>query len=205
MGVARRPLLLTNIPILLLTSSSRALFRPGVAVLIGGMALPRFLYSHSESVHEKFIPESGCEDPLLVSPKTKRDFTGALSKSKKEIANNPVLRVGNLQESSESEGGADDIKDASSSAQLQQKGDRREWEFGAAAMELSEPGAGERSDSDESGILEHMGEERMKKKEGNGVIVGGGGGEGRAINDGGDSESFPGATSRSTIKRISTV
>jgi hypothetical protein len=182
------------------------------------MALPRFLYSHSESVHQKFIPESGCDEPLLVSPKTNRDFTGALSKSKKEIANNPALRpsfVGNLQESSESEGGADDKEDASSSTH-QHLGNRREWEFGAAAvaMELSEPGAGEGSDSDESGILEHMGEERRppkkKKKEGNGVVVGG---EGRAINDGdddyiicGDSESCRDrGTSRSSTKRLSPV
>ena len=175
------------------------------------MALPRFLYSQSESIHEKFIPESECEEPLLVSPKTNREFTGALSKSKKEIANNPALRpslVGNLQDLSESREGDGDI-DASSSAQHQQGG-RREWEFGAAAvaMELSEPGAGEKSDSDESGILEHMGEEkrsseRKKKKKGNGVVVEGGG---RAMNDGGNSESFPapsGATSRSSVKRES--
>jgi hypothetical protein len=161
------------------------------------MALPRFLYSHSESVHQKFIPESGCDcddEPLLVSPKTNRDFTGALSKSKKEIANNPALRpsfVGNpVQESSESEEGAEDKQDAYSSTQ-QHQGNRREWESGTAAVavELPEPGAsaGEGSDSDEGGILEHMGEERRpskkKKKEGNGVVVGG---EGRAINDGDD-------------------
>ena len=181
------------------------------------MALPRFLYSDSDSVHQKFIPESGCDEPLLVSPKTNRDFTGALSKSKKEIANNPALRpsfIGNLQVSSESEGGAEDTSKEDASAQEFQ-GNRREWEFGAAAvaMELSEPGAGaggEGSDSasDESGVLEYMGEERRsserkkKKKEGNGVVVRAGG---RAINDGGgNSESFRGA-SRSTMKRLSTV
>ena len=178
------------------------------------MALPRFLYSHSESVHQKFIPESECDESLLVSPKTNRDFTGALSKSKKEIANNPALRpsfVGNLQVS-ESEGGAEDSSKEDASAQEYQ-GNRREWEFGAAAvaMELSEPGAGaggEGSDSDESGILERMDEERRsserkkKKKEGNGVVVGAGG---RAINDGGgvDSKSFRDA-SRSYVKRLST-
>ena len=142
-----------------------------------GMALPRFLYSaDSESVHQKFIPESGCDEPLLVSSKPKQNF-GALD-----------------------------------------QGNRREWEFGAAAiaMELSEPGAGaghggegSGSDSDESGILEHMGEERRSserkkknKKEENGVVVRAGG---RAINDGGgNSESFRGA-SRSTMKRLSTI
>lgn len=176
------------------------------------MALPRFLYSESESIHEKLLPESECDDQLLVSPKTNRDFTGALSKSKKEIAHNPALRpsfVGNLQESSESEGGAEDTKDASGSAQ-QYQGNRREWEFGAAAvaMELSEPGAGgEGSDSDDSGgVLERMGEERNKKKkkkrEGNGVVVGGGGG-GHAINDCRDSESLPGPSYRSSVKGVS--
>ena len=183
--------------------------------MVWGMALPRFLYSQSESIHEKFIPESECEEPLLVSPKTNREFIGALSKSKKEIANNPALRpsfVGNLQESSESEGGSENDKDAALAQQRQ--GNWREWEFGAAAvaMELSEPGAGERSDSDESGILEHMGEERRpserKKREGNGAVsvVGG-----RAINDGGTGGSDgsfltpSGATTRSSVKRVSTV
>ena len=160
------------------------------------MALPRFLYSQSDSTHEQLIPKSECEEPLLVSPKTKRDFTGALSKRKKEIANNPALRpsfVGNLDYSSESEGEGEDKEAA------QQGRNRREWEFGAAAvaMELSEPGAGDGSDSDESGILEHMGEKRpesRKKKERNGVV---GDRVNIGINDG-VSDSFQ--TSGTTVK-----
>ena len=163
------------------------------------MALPRFLYSENDSVHEPFLPRPECDDPLLVSPKAKSDFTGALSKSKKEIANNPALPahfVGNLQDDaseSEEEGEKDVLE------HQRRLGARREWEFGAVAMELSVPGAGDGgSDSDESGILEHMGERRpsMRKRNeaGNGVV---GNSVNVGINDGDNSESLP-PSSRAT-------
>ena len=112
------------------------------------MALPRFLFSdYSESLHQKFIPK--CDEPNRA-----RDFTGALSKNKK-IANNPALRpsfIGNLQVFLESEGGAKEHWDGSAPEYLELK------EFGAGA-------GGEGSDSDESGILERMGEERSSEPE----------------------------------------
>ena len=100
--------------------------------------------------------------PKCDEPNRVRDFTGALSKS-------------NLQVFLESEGGAKENWDGSAPEYLELK------ELGAGA-------GGEGSDSDESKILERMGEERSserkkKKKRGNGVVVRAGG---RAINDDGD-------------------
>lgn len=134
------------------------------------MALPKFLYSTSESIHEELLPSEGA---LSVTPRQKNELTGALSKSKREVANSPALRpsfVGNIASDTEEEA---------------QQATHREWEFGGAAvaMELSEPGARRvgsdqesDSESDESGILETMGEPRREQRrsspgQGNGTVV----------------------------------
>ena len=137
------------------------------------MALPRFLYSTSDSTREHLL-QTAEAGGAFGTPSPKSDLTGALIRSKREIASNPALPpafVGNLAVDSEEKGA--------------QQGNRREWEFGGAAvaMELSEPGAGEagcgresESDSDESGVLERMGETRQKSRGGtgqrNGAMIG---------------------------------
>ena len=147
-----------------------------MALWARGMALPRFLYSTSDSAQERLLQtaESG---GVFGTPSPKSDLTGALIRSKREIVSNPALppaSVGNLT--------------TDSGEKSAQQENRREWEFGGAAvaMELSEPGAGEAgfdresgSDSDESGVLEGMGEIRQKSRGGsgerNGAVVGEGG------------------------------
>lgn len=141
------------------------------------MALPRFLYSTSDSEQERLLQtaESG---GVFGTPSPKSDLTGALIR---EVASNPALSpafVGNLAADSGEEGA--------------QQENRREWEFGGAAvaMELSEPGAGEAgtgkesgSDSDESGMLERMGETRQKSRGGSGERNGAMVGEGQGNKD----------------------
>ena len=134
------------------------------------MALPRFLYSTSESIHEELLSGSDNEEPLGISPHSKGDdLTGALSKSRREVARSPGLPpsfVGNLSGSNDT-------------AQLERERNRREREFDTAAVamatELSEPAgantdSSSSSDSSESGILETMGESRRGQK-GNGGLT----------------------------------
>ena len=157
------------------------------------MALPRFLYSTSESVHEELITRSGSEESPSTTPRSKKDFLGALSTSKKELARNPALRP--------SFTGYLDTSDSEKEEDTQQERveNRREWELGGAAvtMELSEPGKAGESDSDESGILERMGEprpERDAKKNGAVAEPEGCANKGFGINEDVDS-------SASTLKR----
>ena len=135
------------------------------------MALPRFLYSTSDSAQERLLQNA--ESGGVFGTFSKSDLTRALIRSKRQIASNPALPpafVVNLTADSGEEGA--------------QQENRREWEFGGAA-ELSEPGTGEvgsgresGSDSDESGMLERMAGTRQKSRRGsgerNGVMVGGG-------------------------------
>lgn len=158
------------------------------------MALPRFLYSTSDSVQEQLLPTSENREAgkgagaICVSPSSKNDLTGAMTMNKKELANNPNLRPSFVGHLSSPEASDDEQKEA-----LRRErgvGNRREWEFGGAAveLELSEAGqgggggaaaarardsgsrpsdrGGSSSDSDESGILETMGERRPSKSRG---------------------------------------
>ena len=160
------------------------------------MALPRFLYSVSESIHEELLPTAEREDSPCVSPSAKGELTGALSRSKKEISQSPNLPPSfagfRPREDSEQERAAEN---------------RREMEFGGAAVavELSEPGRhtrardgdrGERSDSestdsdDSGGVLETMGErrpEKRRKKNGSAAAVQEGDKDFIGINDDGSS------------------
>ena len=132
------------------------------------MALPRFLYSVSESVHEDLL--TGLDDvpdeSIGISPSRASGggLTGLQSKGRREIANSPPNLPPSFIRSRSPVAGTN-------SDALREYEYRREREFVGEAeiMELSEPGGAlnsDGSDSSESGILETMGETRPPKRKG---------------------------------------